>query len=94
MDIADNLRQVGEWTLKGFHERQEHITLYLKLTRKDVKQLMRFPLATAFIPKFTKFCKVYDKIEAEYQKGISDHRIWARTVNDCAEELSKAAPLA
>lgn len=93
MDIADNLRQVSDWTLKGFHERQEHITLYLKLTRKDVKQLTRFPLPPAFVPKFEKFCKAYDKIEAEYQKGIADHRVWANTVKTCAQELTQAAPL-
>ncbi len=90
----DNLKQVSDWTLKGFQERKEHITLFLKLTRKDVKQLTRFPLTAAFEPKFQKFCKVYDKLETEYQKGITDHRVWAGELKSAAAELSKHATLA
>lgn len=93
LDIAENLRQIGEWTLKGFHQRQENIALFLKLTRKDINQLMRFPLPPAFVPKFKKFCSVYDQLEEEYRKGIKDHRIWAKELHAAAQDLIKHSPL-
>lgn len=89
LDIAENLRQIGDWTLKGFQQRKENITLFLKLTRKDVNQLTRFPLPAAFVPKFKKFCSAYDELENEYRKGIKDHRVWAKGLHSCAEDLTK-----
>ncbi len=91
--MAGNLKQIGDWTLKGFHERQENIALFLKLTRKDLNQLLRFPLPRAFEPKFKKFCTTYGKLEEEYKKGIVDHRVWASSMQSCAQDLTREAPL-
>jgi hypothetical protein len=91
--VAGNLKQIGDWTLKGFNQRQENIALFLKLTRKDINQLMRFPLPQAFVPKFKKFCMTYGKLEEEYKKGIVDHRVWATGMQTCAQDLQKQAPL-
>jgi len=92
--MAENLKQIGDWTLKGFRERKENIELFLKLTRKDVNQLQRFPLAPAFVPKFKKICAAYDKLESEYRSGIVDHRVWASSIHACAQDLTKQSALA
>jgi len=89
LDIADNLKQISKWTLKGFHKEQRNIELFLKLTRKDLDELIRFPLPVAFTPKFKKFCRAYNKLEDEYRSGIVDHRVWANWMQTCAQDLTQ-----
>jgi len=89
LDIAGNLTQIGQWTLKGFHKEQTNIALFLKLTRKDINALSAFTLPDSFRPTFKKFCKAYDKLEEEYRKGITDHRIWAKDMHAFAVDLTK-----
>lgn len=93
LDIVGNMTQIASWTLKGFHREEERIALFLKLTRKDVNQLTRFPLPAPFVPIFNKFCKAYDDMEAEYKKGIKDHRVWAGQMQTWAKDLAKNSNL-
>lgn len=91
--MADNLRQISSWTMKGFHQQQKNIDLYLKLSRKDLNELQRFPLPKAFLPSFKKLCKAFDELEGEYREGISDHREWATSMQTCAADLVKQSKL-
>lgn len=91
--MADNIRQISTWTLKGFRKEQDNIKLFLKLTRKDLDELQRFPLPRAFVPKFKKFCSAYERLEEEYHSGIEDHRTWARDMESCAQVLTKQSLL-
>jgi hypothetical protein len=91
--MADNLRQISTWTLKGFRKEQDNIELFLKLTRKDLDELTRFPLPRAFMPTFKKVRSAYDRLEEEYHAGISDHRTWANGMESCAQTLTKQSLL-
>ncbi len=79
--------------MKGFHQQQKNIELFLKLSRKDLNELERFPLPTAFHPAFKKLCKTFGELESEYKKGIGDHRKWATNMQACATELIKQSKL-
>ncbi len=91
--MADNLRQISTWSLKGFRKEQGNIELFLKLTRKDLDELERFPLPRAFVPTFKKFCTTYKRLEEEYRVGVSDHRTWAHGLESCAQVLTKKSLL-
>lgn len=94
MDIVSNLVQIGRWTLKGFHEQESNIALYLKLTRKNMKALSDRDLNKKFQPTFHAFCKSYEKLETEFEKGITDHRVWAGTITKLAQDLTRDSHLA
>lgn len=94
VDIVSNLTQISTWTLRGFSKQHDNIDLYLRLTRKNVNALTARTLGTRFRSPFHTFCEEFDKLEREYTKGIVDHRIWAATLKDCAESLTKHSHLA
>jgi hypothetical protein len=92
--MADNLSQVSSWTLKGYFDQQKkNIELYLRLTRKDLDQLHRFPLPDAFMPAFKAFCETYKELEEEYKSSKIDRTKWAQTLRTCAQNLHKHASL-
>jgi hypothetical protein len=92
--MADNLRQISKWTIKGQHKSQkENIKLFLKLTRKDVDELQRFPLPKAFVPAFKKFCTIYNRLEEEYHAGLKDHKTWGLNIDSCAQDISTKSSL-
>ncbi len=77
LDTAENLTQIGQWTLNCFAKEQQRIALYLALTRKNLTALASFPSSSSFLPEFKKFCNSYDKLEEEYVTGIVDRSVWA-----------------
>jgi hypothetical protein len=93
-DIAGNLIQIGNWTLKGFTEQQSNITLFLKLTRKNINALSERNLREKFRPTFHQFCTQYGKLEKEYQDGIVDHQKWAKLLHTLANTLHRQSLLA
>jgi hypothetical protein len=88
LDIADNITQIGQWTAKSFLKEKGNIELFLKLTRKDMDALSRFPVPAAFQATFDNFCDEYCKLEAEYHAGISDHHTWAKGLSTLALNLT------
>lgn len=94
LDIVSNLTQISSWTLRGFSKQHTNIDLYLRLTRKNVNALATRTLHTGFRSVFATFCKNYSKLEQEYEKGIMDHKTWAATLKECAENLTKHSHLA
>lgn len=93
IDTAENLTQIGEWTLHSFTKEQEQIELYLALTRKNINALSTFPLSPALEASFTKFCKSYEKLEQEYRTGLSDQKKWATEVMTWAVTLTENVSL-
>lgn len=77
LDTAENLTQIGNWTLSSFQKEQHRIELFLALTRKNLKALHTFPLSPALHRDFKKFSESFDKLDAEYRNGIMDRRAWA-----------------
>ncbi|MEK7119794.1 MAG: hypothetical protein AAB457_04525 [Patescibacteria group bacterium] len=77
LDTAENLTQIGQWTLSSFHKEQRRIELFLTLTRKNLRALNTFPLSPALQRDFKKFCESFDKLEEEYRTGILDRTVWA-----------------
>lgn len=94
LDIVSNLTQISSWTLRGFSKQRVNIDLYLRLTRKNVNALATRTLNTRFQSIFRTFCKKYDTLEQEYKKGLLDHKTWATTLKECAENLTKHSHLA
>lgn len=93
LDIAENLTQIGNWTLQGFTQEKGRIELYLRLTRKDVNALLGFPLKPGFDPDFKKICRSFNRLEKEYHTGISDHRIWANWMISLGNTITQSAKL-
>lgn len=93
-DIAGNLIQIGNWTLKGFSQQQSNITLFLKLTRKNIDALSERNLREKFRPTFDQFCTQYAELEKEYQHGIADHQKWAKLLHALANTLHRQSLLA
>jgi hypothetical protein len=75
-DTADNLTQIGKWTLDCFNKEQTRIKLFLCLTRKNMDALHNFPSSLSFYPDFEKFYIIFDKLEKEYDTGIVDKKVW------------------
>ena len=88
-DTAENLTQVGQWSMKDFQKEKEQITLYLMLTRKNLTALATFPLSSAFMTTFQQCCKSYDNLEAEFQAGVVDQKAWAKAMIELGEKLTK-----
>lgn len=76
-DTAENLTQIGHWTLSSFQKEQHRIELFLTLTRKNLKALHTFPLSPALHKDLQKFSDCFDKLEEEYRTGILDRTAWA-----------------
>lgn len=93
LDTAENLTQIGHWTLAGFAKEQKQIELYLKLTRKNLKALETFPLSPTFLTGFKKFCDCYTKLEKEYIAGLTDHKVWANDMLKWGVTLTKDVQL-
>lgn len=91
LDIAGNLREIAQWTRKGFPRDHERIELFLHLTRKDLNALMTFPLTGKVQSKFQTFCTNYKKLEDEYKKGITDHKAWADSMMTWSITLTQNA---
>lgn len=91
--MAENLKQVGLWAEKVFHREEKNIRLYMKLTRKDVTELLRFPVPDAFDPIFRAVCKEFDTLEEEIKDGINDHLSWAKRAKVCADQIFQNATL-
>lgn len=94
LDISGNLTQIGKWTLKGFREQKANIELYLRLTRKNVNTLAERELGKKLQPMFDDFCKKYEKLEKDYERGITDHKGWASVMHALAKNLDSSAHLA
>lgn len=77
LDTAENLTQIGRWTLNSFAKERQRIELFLKLTRKNLNALAGFPLSPSFDLGFKKFCQSFARLEKEYSTGIVDRTIWA-----------------
>lgn len=75
------------WTLKGFNRRNENIRLFLKLTRKNVNALRDREFSKKFQPTFNEFCQTYEKLEKEYERGITNHKGWAHVMHTLAVTL-------
>lgn len=93
VDTAENLTQIGQWTIHSFTKDQEQIELYLALTRKNINALSTFPLSPALETSFVKFCNRYEKLEAEYRTGLSDPKKWATEVMGWAVTLTENTSL-
>lgn len=93
LDIAENITQIGRWTRESFHKDQERIALYLKLTRKDVNNIIDFPFHPSFQPKFMKFCRKYEQLEKQFHSGIDDHQAWGACMLTWGVALTEAAEL-
>ena len=93
LDTAENLTQVGQWTLHRFVPEKDHIELYLRLIRKDINALLSFPLSTTFHPVFSDFCTRYEKMEQEYQHGLVDRTVWANKMIQWAAKLTQSVQL-
>jgi hypothetical protein len=93
LDTAENLTQVGQWTLNRFIPEKDRIELYLRLIRKDINALLSFPLSTAFHPGFNDFCTRYEKMELEYQHGLVDRTAWANRLIKWADVLTQSVKL-
>jgi hypothetical protein len=91
LDTAENLTQIGAWSLTGFTKEKSRIELFLKLTRKNLNALLSFPMTGSFDSDFKKFCDHYDKLEAEYKAGVVDHNAWAKRMIEWANNLSQSA---
>ncbi len=83
--------QIGKWTLKGFHQEEKNIALYILLTRKNIDALSGRPLGRKFRVRFGSFCEKYHKLEEEYDKGIVDHRVWANDLKNLATKLTSTS---
>lgn len=88
-DTAENLSQIGQWTLESFTKEASRIELFLALTRKNVNALSTFPLSPAFEASFKKFCRSYEKLEQEYRTGLSDQKKWATSMIAWANTLTE-----
>jgi hypothetical protein len=93
LDIADNLTQIGQWTLENYSKEQSRIELFLNLTRKNLNALMTFPLSPAFEKNFKKFCDSYEKLDAEYKAGLTDKKTWANGMISWGTSLTQSATL-
>jgi len=93
LDTAGNLTQIGKWTLGGFQAEQKRIELFLKLTRKNLKALLGFPLAPEFESDFRAFNDAFDKLEQEYELGIADHTVWANGMIHWGTSLTRSSKL-
>jgi hypothetical protein len=93
LDIAENLTQIGHWSLATFSQEQKRIELYIKLTRKDLNALLTFPMSPEFDTNFKKFYRSYNKLENEYHTGITDHGKWAKVMITLGDTLSQTAKL-
>lgn len=69
------------------------IALFLRLTRKDINNIIDYPFPPEFSPKFKKFCRHYTKLEHEFEKGITDHNSWGTTMLTWATALTESAML-
>ena len=76
LDTAENLTQIGLWTLNCFNKEQNRIKLFLSLTRKNMNALHGFPLAREFNRDFEEFYGIYDKLEKENDTGIVNKTVW------------------
>lgn len=95
LDTAENLTQIGNWSLVGFTKEKGRIELFLKLTRKNLNALLMFPIAPpSFKPSFQKFSESYDKLEQEYKTGVIDHKVWAQGMLTWGNNLYHSAKLA
>jgi hypothetical protein len=93
LDTAGNLTQIGKWTLEGFQTEQKRIDLFLKLTRKNLKALLGFPLTPEFAGDFQKFSDGFDKLEQEYNTGIIDRTVWANGMLQWGNSLTRSSKL-
>ena len=93
LDTAENLSQVGRWSLTRFIPEKDRIELYLRLIRKDINALRSFPLSTAFDSGFSDFCTRYETMELEYKQGITDPVSWAHRMITWADVLTKSVHL-
>ena len=93
LDTADNLTQIGQWTIGSFHKEQYRIELFLSLTRKNMNALIGFPLSPKFSQDFKKFCTSYEKLEAEFHSGIVDRTAWANGMLKWGISLTRSSEL-
>jgi hypothetical protein len=93
LDTADNLNQIGHWTLDCFQKEQKRIELFLMLTRKNLDALHSFDLPSAFMSDFKKFSESFDKLEKEYQTGLVDQKLWANGMIKWASTLTQSSAL-
>lgn len=94
LDTAENLTQIGNWSLVSFTKEKGRIELFLKLTRKNLNALLTFPPTPTFKPTFKQFSDSYDKLEAEYREGVIDHKVWAQDMLTWGNNLYHCAKLA
>jgi hypothetical protein len=93
MDTAENLMQLGIWSMKGFPKERRNIELFLRLTRKNLNALHDFPLSEAFAPEFTECCVSFAWMEKAYLTGRADPSAWATTSIRWAKILTQKAEL-
>lgn len=78
LDTAENLTQIGQWSLDCFVKEKQRIALYITLTRKNLTALESFPLSPSFTHEFKKFCTCYEKLEKEFTSGVADRKVWGQ----------------
>ena len=90
LDTAENLTQIGQWSLQSFSRERSRIELFLKLTRKNLNALSNFPLSPAFDPSFKKFSNSFTRLEKQYREGIVDPENWAHGMLVSATTLTQS----
>lgn len=93
LDTAGNLTQIGNWAVASFAKDEERITLFLKLTRKNLNALSGFPFSSAFDPGYKKFTRSFVRLENEFRAGIKDPTDWGNGMIKWGVALTKSINL-
>ncbi len=93
IDTVDNLNQIGKWSRTCFYKETHRISLYLKLTRKNVNALKTFPLPPKFSDHFNSFSDQFDGLEKEFHEGVADQAQWSKLIIQWGTILNEASLL-
>lgn len=84
---------MGSWAVRSFVKDKSRIELFLRLTRKNLNALSKFPLSGAFDPGFKKFCHSFTRLEKEYHGGIGDASVWGNGMLKWGTTLTESVKL-